>query len=112
MNLRPELRAIVQQLLSRPEPALSLDVVADAIGATLVSQEEIGAILDAVESAGRTFAPPPLGARDSLTKVLQAARELRTELSRSPTASEIAERSRLEPDSVRLALLFARILQR
>ena len=112
MTLRPELRVILDALLQRRERALSLDTVAEAIGARAVTPDEIGELLDALESAGCSIALEKTSARASLSGVLGSARELKQELGRSPTSHEIAARSGLSLESVRLALLFARVLQR
>lgn len=112
MDLRPELRQIVDELLSRPTRALGLDEIAEAIGAIEISSAEIEAIFIELESEGREVLEAPLSAKESLSRVLGSARVLRARLSRSPTASEIAEHAGLSASSVRLALLFAKTLQR
>jgi AraC-like DNA-binding protein len=112
MELRPELRRIVDQLLSRPTLALSLDEIAEAIGATELSSAEIEAIFIELESAERRVLEAPVSAKESLRRVLRSARSLREELRRAPTASEIAEHAGLSASSVRLALLFAKTLAR
>jgi hypothetical protein len=112
MELRADLRAIVDQLLSRPTPELSLDEIAEAIGAAEISSEEIEAIFIELESAGRHVLEAPVSAKESLNRVLRSARSLRYELGRPPTPSEIAAHAGLSSGSVRLALLFARTLQR
>ncbi len=112
MNLREPLQEVVDALLLRPESALSLDVIADAIGAMAITSDEIGLILDELEARGRTVAEGPVAARQSLTRVLASARKLKAALGRSPTSSEIAADSGLSAADVRLALLFARMLQR
>jgi hypothetical protein len=110
--LRAELRAVVDALLERPEQALPLDVICDAIGAMAITSEEIGFVLDELEARGRNVAESPTGAKESLMAVLRAARELKQELGRSPTSREIAEHSGQSEESVRLGLLFATLLQR
>jgi hypothetical protein len=112
VTLRPELRVILDALVQRQEPALSLDAVAEAIGARAVTPDEIGELIDALESAGKSVALDKTSARESLAGVLGSARELKRQLGRSPTSHEIAARSGLSLDAVRLALLFARVLQR
>lgn len=112
MKLRPELRRIVDQLLSRPTLALGLDEIAEAIGATEISSAEIEAIFVELEAAERRVLEAPVSAKESLSRVLSAARALRERLGRSPSSSEIAAHAGLSADSVRLALLFARTLQR
>ena len=112
MTLRAELREVLDELLRRPEQSFTLDGIAEAIGTRAVTADEIGQLLDALEGAGRGVALERTRARESLCAVLGSARELMRELGRSPTSTEIAERSGLSSDAVRLALLFARILQR
>ncbi|HEV8244242.1 MAG TPA: sigma-70 domain-containing protein [Polyangiaceae bacterium] len=112
MRLREELGRVVQDLLGRSERTLSLDTVADAIGAMPITSDEIGLIFDELEASGRVVAEGPVAARESLDKVLRSARKLRAELGRSPSSNEIATESGLSLDAVRLALLFARMLQR
>src|SRR5689334_21164330 len=111
MVLRPELRKIVDELLSRPTLALELDEIAEAIGATEISSAEIEAIFVELERAERRVVEAPVGAKESLSRVLSSARSLRKELCRAPSQREIAEHAGLPVSSVRLALLFARTLQ-
>jgi hypothetical protein len=111
--LRPELARLVQALLRRDERALSLNVVAETIGDAEVSYEDIDAIFRALEAAGRSIGDaehPPASAL--LRQVLATARELSRELDRSPAPQDIAHRSGLSVEEVRLALLFARTLSR
>jgi hypothetical protein len=112
MTLRTELRAVLGELLRRPEREISLDTIVEALGTRAVTADEIGELLDELESAGRSIGSEQTSARQSLVAVLGSARTLRDKLGRSPTSHEIAEHSGLSPDAVRLALLFARILQR
>ena len=112
MTLKPELAQVLSELLARPERTHSLDGVADAIGTLLVTADEIGELLDALESAGHSVAPVTTSARESLTVVLGGARKLKSDLGRNPTSLELAAHTGLSPDAVRLALLYARILQR
>ncbi len=112
MSLRVELQTVVDALLKRPEQALPLDAICDAIGVMAITSEEIGLVLDELEARGRTVAESPTGARESLMTVLRSARELKQTLGRSPTSREIAAHSGLSEESVRLGLLFATLLQR
>ena len=112
MKLRAELRAVVDELLQRPEPALPLDAICEAIGAMAITSEEIGLVLDELDAAGRSVAENPTTAKESLMTVLRSARELKQALGRSPSSREIAEHSGLSEESVRLGLLFASLLQR
>jgi hypothetical protein len=112
VGLRPELRAVVSGLLQRPDATLNLDDIAEAIGDLLVSTDEIDEIFSAIEAKRSVDAEPPVGARESLARVLASARALKQELGRAPAPSEIEQHSGLSAASVRLALLYARTLQR
>jgi hypothetical protein len=112
VGLRPELQAVVRGLLKRPGTTLSLDEVAEAIGDLLVSSDEIDELLSEIEKKRSVDAEPPVGARESLGRVLDSARALKQKLGRAPAPSEIAQHSGLSAASVRLALLYARTLQR
>jgi hypothetical protein len=112
VGLRRELQAVVKRLLERPGTTLSLDEVAEAIGDLLVSADEIDEVLSQIEAKRNVNAEPPVGARESLGRVLSSARALKQELGRAPAPSEIAQHSGLSAASVRLALLYARTLQR
>jgi hypothetical protein len=115
MELRPELRAVVDALLASVARGgeVSLDVLGAAIGMRAVGTEEIDAMMEALESRGRKIAAPE-GARGvvHLRAVLDAARVLRLELGRVPTADEIAARAGIETADVRHALELAKVMQR
>ncbi|HEX7476751.1 MAG TPA: sigma-70 domain-containing protein [Polyangiales bacterium] len=112
-DLRPELAAIVERLLARHEQVVDLDSLADEIGVAAVNAQEIDAMLSALEHAGRSVGGPAAsGPSAGLGQVLGAARRLRAELGRTPSATEIAASENLELSTVRTALLFARIVQR
>jgi hypothetical protein len=111
--MRAELTTIVERLLALAREELSLDDVAQVIGAAQVSVDEIDQIFRALEDQGRRIvqeAPRAVSAELGLT--LAAARRLRSQLGRSPTPEEIASQAGIPLGSVRSALLFARILQR
>jgi len=112
VSLRAELQAVVDTLSKRPERELSLDSICDVVGAMAITSDEIGLIFDALEASGKSIAQSPVTARESLRQVLQSARSLKQELGRNPTSAEIAARSGLDLDSVRLGLLYAALLQR
>jgi hypothetical protein len=111
--MRPELEAVLQQLLSRGERVLDLDDVADAIGLAAVSSEDVMELFAALERNGRTIeqpaSPPP---SETLRVVLATARALRLERGDVPSATEIAERAGIPVEAVRRALFFARVAQR
>ncbi len=111
--MRPELTAIVDRLLGLSREELSLDEVAQAIGAAQVSVDEIDQLFRALEAQGRRIVQEaPRAASAELGLTLSAARTLRSRLGRSPTPDEIAREAGIPLSSVRSALLFARILQR
>jgi hypothetical protein len=113
MKLRRDLQGFVDTLLARPGPSHSLDEVAEVIGAALITSEEIGLVLDALEAAGRKVGVThAASARQTLGKVLTTARSLTQELGRKPAQEEIARRANLSMDDVRMALLYAQVLQR
>jgi len=106
---------IVSALLALPAPGgeLTLNEVADAVGALPVSAQDIEVVFDALERAGRHVVAPAGGnGVEHLRRVLPAARRLRTELGRSPTILEIAAACGLPMDSVRHALALARVMGR
>src|SRR5450432_29436 len=96
---------------SKAGDVIELDAIGDAVGATAITQEQIDAILTALEAAGRRVASPSgEGAGEArLKRVLEAARLLRTELGRAPRPEEIAPRAGLSTDEVKHALALARV---
>jgi hypothetical protein len=115
MKLRPELAVVVERLLrgTSDGDAIELDAIGEAIGAALVSQDEIDAILTAIEAGGRKIASPAGGQGEAkLKRLLEAARALRQELGRAPRADEIGARAGLTPAEVQHVLALARVMQR
>jgi len=111
--LRPELLLVAQALCSAEAEVIALDDIAEAIGTLAVSSDEIEALFAWLEAQGRVIEQPTgPGAAAALGEVLTVARQLRRELGRSPSPSEIAERGSLSIDVVQRALWFARVLQR
>jgi hypothetical protein len=111
-TLRPELQTILESLLARNERVLGLNIVADHIGVTQVSAADIDALFDALEAQGSVIGDPDAGpASAHLGTVLATARQLKAELGRAPNVAEIAQRSGLSSDAVRLALLFVKVAQ-
>lgn len=111
--LRPELLPIAQALLAVDPQLLSLDHVAEAIGTTRVTPDDIEALFAWLEEQGRVIGDPVgRGAAALLGEVLTVARALRLELGRAPQPREIAERASLSIEAVQRGLWFARILQR
>jgi hypothetical protein len=113
MALRPELQAIVDRLVRTFPSRVQLETLADALGPAPVTPDEIGEMIDALEAKGCSVGDPdaPPASR-VLHQVLLAARGLRRSLGRTPTAQEIAVEAGLSSGEVRLALLFAQVLQR
>jgi hypothetical protein len=94
------------------ETSLSLDEVAEAIGAAAVTMPEIEAIFDALEAAGHPVTAEPKTPPAALARVLSTVRSVSAISGRKPTLAEIAEHSGLSPAEVRFALLYARVLVR
>jgi hypothetical protein len=113
VKLRPELADIVNTLLAAGADGLSLDELADALGTTAVSYQEIEAMIARLEAGGvLVHSPEAVDLPTELGKVIETARALEAELGRIPSTLEIAERSGLAHASVRRALLYARVLAR
>jgi hypothetical protein len=92
---------------------VTLDAIGEAIGTRLVTQDEIDAILTAVETRGRRVPSPESGRGEAdLAQVIGAARTLRAELGRPPRPDEIAARTQIAIDDVKNALALVRIIQR
>jgi hypothetical protein len=100
------------ELLREQGDAISLDAVGEVVGAQPVSVQHIEALLDALEADGlvvRETFEANLGGL--LERVLLAARTLRSE-GRSIAPAEVATRSGLSVREVRVALLYAHVLER
>lgn len=103
---------ILAQLLLKPDVALSLDAVADAIGAAPVTMPDIEAIFDGLEAAGRTVEAERRDPPAALKQVLATVRSFSAVSGRRPTVPEIAQHSGLSVAEVRFAMLYARVLVR
>lgn len=111
--LRPDLISALRPLLSTEGTVLSLDAVAEAIGALTVTSEEIDSAFTWLERHGRVIGDPSSGpASTALPSVLASARTLKATLGRTPTSAEIAQHSGLSREAVQRALFFSKILQR
>jgi hypothetical protein len=109
--LRPDLVALAEKLIATGRDVVSLDEVAETLGAVAIDSDEIDALFAFLEARGLTVGDPNVGlASSALPQVLTTARTLRTELGRTPRLEEIAARSGLGEDAVRRALLFAQTL--
>jgi hypothetical protein len=110
-RLRPAFDALLAA--SASNAVLSLDALAEALAPFGASHEEIDAVIEALEAAGRVVGPPEDGRlEDVLKQVLVAARSLASTLGRSATVAEIASHARLSEARVRQALELAKVLQR
>ena len=106
---------MVEQLLagSVGSGEISIDVIGDAIGVRAVSVQEVDAIVQALEDAGRTVVGAgELRGEESLRAVLGSIRSLTGALGRKPSQAEIAEHAGLSIEQVRHALFLVRIMQR
>ena len=103
-------------LVGRPSGAgsapITLDEVAEAIGAAAITLPEIEAIFDALEAAGHPLEAEPKNPPAALAQVLSTVRSFSAISGRRPTLPEIAEHSGLSLGEVRFALLYARVLLR
>jgi len=91
---------------------VTLDEVAEAIGAAAVTMPEIEAIFDALEAAGQHVEAEPKNPPATLARVLATVRSFSAISGRRPSVPEIAEHSGLSAGEVRFALLYARVLVR
>jgi hypothetical protein len=115
VSLRPDLAKLVADLLAGTAKgdAIELDAIGEAIGARAISQDEIDAVLSAIEKRGRRVVSPEGGRGEaSLKIVLDAARVLRADLGRAPRPDEIAQRAGISREEVQHALALARVIQR
>jgi hypothetical protein len=111
--MRPELEAVLRDLLARGAGAVSLDDIGDAIGTIGVGVEDVEELFAALERHGRVIAEPDSSSlAATLAVVLAAARDLRRERGTVPSPPEIAARAGLPLAAVRRALLFASVVQR
>ena len=92
--------------------SITLDELADAIGAAAVTMPEIEAIFDALEAAGQRVEAEPKNPPAVLGRVLATVRSFSAISGRKPNLAEIAQHSGLSPGDVRFALLYARVLVR
>jgi len=95
-----------------PGAPITLDELAEAIGAAAVTMPEIEAIFDALEVAGHPVAVEPRNPPAALALVLKTVRSFSAVSGRRPTLPEIAQHSGLSLGEVRFALLYARVLVR
>lgn len=111
---RPLLETLLADLLAASEDArtVRLDDIGAAIGTAAVSADEIDALIEALEGAGRT-----VGGAEGLTgiaalhQVVGAARRLAA-MGKRPNVADLVQATGLPDSEVRKALLFARVLGR
>jgi hypothetical protein len=106
-RMRAAVQAILQELFARhPEGAhVHLNDLAEVIGTRAVTPDEIEALIDALEAAGRRVGEPLDGQDvEVLGEVLGSAQRLRVRLGRRPTVGEIAADSGHADHEVRRAL--------
>jgi hypothetical protein len=114
-KLRAELTTVIETLIRAggAKREISLDALGDAIGTRSVSYPEIDAMISALEARGyKVVAPDNPRGEQHLREVVAAARALSNELGRRPNLGEICQRSHLDPEQVKHALMLARIIQR
>ena len=106
--------AIIASVLSSAgdRAVISLDEVAEGIGASAVTMQDIEAIFLGLESTGRTIEAERKDPPAALAQVLATVRSFSAVSGRRPTLSEIAKHSGLSVGEVRFALLYARVLVR
>jgi Sigma-70 region 3 len=104
--------AILAALLADSAQVISLDALADAIGASAVTMQDIEAIFAGLEAAGRTVEAERRDPPAALKRVLATVRSFSAVSGRRPTATEIAQHSGLSLAEVRFAMLYARVLVR
>lgn len=103
---------IVAKLIAQSADLISLDQLAEAIGAEAVTMQDIEAIFQALEHAGRRVEAETKDPPATLARVLATVRSFSTLSGRRPNLAEIAQHSGLAPGEVRFALLYARVLVR
>src|ERR1700710_2465170 len=96
MPKQPLAATIVQQLLARNAELVTLEAVAEAIGAAAVTFEDIEAVFDGLEAAGRRVESEPMNPPVALAKVLATVRSFSAVSGRRPTLPEIAQHSGLK----------------
>ncbi len=101
----------VAEIEARYGQRIGLDGVGEVIGDQVVTPVQIENLFDALEARGISVGEEGTTVATLLHKVLVAARELRSE-SKAVGPQQIAERTEMTVREVRVALLFADVLQR
>jgi len=110
----PALEAILSELLLSSEhtKTVGLDDIGAAVGTAPVSADQIDALIEALEAAGRTVGGAEgLSGVAALQEVVAAARKLAAAGVR-PRVADLATATGLSESEVRKGLLFARVLGR
>lgn len=112
--MTPDLEAVLRALLERSarEGRVALDDFAEALGALGATPDDVELAMDRFEAGGGVLVAPEGGGGEARLKVvLAAARALRAELGRTPTAAEIAARAGMDLERVRQALALGRAMR-
>jgi hypothetical protein len=110
-DVRPEvIRALADLLEAASQGPLDIDRFATIVGVSALDGDEIDGLFADLEARGHVVTAPEGGATGRLKQVLGAARELRTQLGRTPRAAEIAAHAGLTEADVHIALSFSRTL--
>jgi hypothetical protein len=110
--MRDAVRAVLNTLLLRADRTITLDELGDAIGAMIIAQDEIDALMQALEAEGRVIASEPGGhGEETLKQVLDAARAIKAD-GHSPSVAEITKMTGLPIGRVKNALALARVIAR
>jgi hypothetical protein len=108
--MRDAVRAVLESLLTRTEGEITLDALGDAIGKMHITQDEIDALMRALEAAGREITSEPGGhGEETLRCILDAARAMRA-TGRTPSPLDLARATGLPIGRVRNALALARVI--
>jgi len=113
VTLRQELASVVKALLSSEEEPIGLNLIGERLGALAITPAELEELFAELESAGRSIAGDKSEAASGvLGQVIDAARELRSELGRAARVGEVAARAGLSEERVRASLLLVQVMQR
>ena len=105
---------IVDRLLAVTVPGdeITLDTIGEGVGTAPISYEQIGAVIDALERAGRAIAEPGIDVTHALKEVLSAARRAHQRGGPTPTVQELEQLTGLDRATILTALRFGDTLRR